>query len=387
MTTNDNSLPTRNGIINLPNLGFNLDLLKKKAPNNEIIFMVKSNAYGHGELPIVKFANLEKGINFFGFASLREANFARKRLPFLEAEFIVFSDLFMVQKNMDWSLYAENRIIPVVHNISQLESLLNFNENNNASIPLYLMFNTGMNRLGFDTEEKDLGQILKLFNQRGITKIHHLMSHFGYSYSVKERNTSVTNQYTIFGKIKKFFQSHAVKINHTSMANSGAIEQGVALEETHIRPGLILYGPSSMLQKEARSSWNSKMVSTISCKILSKRTVKKGERCSYGLSQLPEDGILLVINLGYADGVPLSISNHPFELNGERGQFFGRVNMDMTFLFFPQVEDVNFCQEGDVINLWDENPESFYRFIGKDIHPYAVLCSMQMPRLQLEYLT
>ena len=44
----------------------NVSLLRKIAPNNEILFMVKANAYGHGMVELVRYAVSELGIKEFG---------------------------------------------------------------------------------------------------------------------------------------------------------------------------------------------------------------------------------------------------------------------------------------------------------------------------------
>jgi len=79
--------------IDLNLLAENYQLLKKICKNNEVLFMVKAEGYGHGLLPIVRFAASELKIKEFGCATLGEARLLREELPDLDYEVYVFSDV------------------------------------------------------------------------------------------------------------------------------------------------------------------------------------------------------------------------------------------------------------------------------------------------------
>ena len=58
--------------INLNNLIYNIEQIKKKSGNSEIIGVVKANAYGHGAVEISKVL-LNHGINRLAVANIVEA--------------------------------------------------------------------------------------------------------------------------------------------------------------------------------------------------------------------------------------------------------------------------------------------------------------------------
>ena len=60
-------------VVDFSLLESNYNALVQMCPHNDVIFMVKANAYGHGLEPIVHFAHDELGIREFGCASLEEA--------------------------------------------------------------------------------------------------------------------------------------------------------------------------------------------------------------------------------------------------------------------------------------------------------------------------
>jgi alanine racemase len=83
------------------------------APEKEVLFMVKADAYGHGMIPIVKFSHEKLGIKEFGVATLEEALKLRKELPRSQFEIYVFSDLQLpITENKE--KFKQNRIIPVI---------------------------------------------------------------------------------------------------------------------------------------------------------------------------------------------------------------------------------------------------------------------------------
>ena len=129
--------------VNLEKLKNNIIDLKKHCPQNQIMFMVKADAYGHGMIPIVRYSQTECEINQFGVATLDEAINIRHELPDLDNELYVFSNLNLEENS---SLYAEMNIIPVLSSISMLDLFLK--NNYLKGVPLVIKLNTGMNRLG-----------------------------------------------------------------------------------------------------------------------------------------------------------------------------------------------------------------------------------------------
>ena len=122
-------------------IGQDFEQIKKIAPRQSILFMVKADGYGHGMIPVARFACVELGIKEFGCATIQEAMNLREELNDLEFDIYVFSDIQIeLHENVD--IYLKKRIIPVISNVSELEYLLTNPEFRN--FPLCLKFNTGM---------------------------------------------------------------------------------------------------------------------------------------------------------------------------------------------------------------------------------------------------
>src|SRR5690606_4418759 len=134
-----------------------------------------------------------------------------------------------------------------------------------------------------------------------------------------------------------------------SVSNSGAIEQKIGFEFSHVRPGIMLYGPQSYPNPSLEEK--TKLISSLRSYILKKRFFKKGEPIGYGRSICPHDGVVLYLALGYGDGLLIYMSGLKFKISGVESLMLGRVNMDVsTFLISEEKSDI--FKEGEEIYLW-----------------------------------
>lgn len=311
--------------IHLNRLDDNYEQLKKIAPHNEIIFMVKANGYGHGILEIVSFAYYELGIKNFGVASVGEAKLIRQMLPKILVKLYVFSDLDLLGSK---ELYTEYNITPVISYIDELKEFLESSDFKHT--PLVLKFNTGMNRLGIEYDE--LQKVIELLKKHARLSIDHLMTHFANSYLPLKKEDKTHRQFDLFKKIKQELKGAGLSVLEDSVANSGAVEQQFGLECSHIRPGLMLYGAKS----HPKSSWQGKCISDFKTVVLKSVLFKKGMPIGYGSQPCHEDGTVLYLPVGYGDGVFTYYSGKKINLYQRQAKILGRVNMDITSIFFEK---------------------------------------------------
>jgi alanine racemase len=368
-------------IVDLNNLKYNHDQIKKIAPHSKILFMVKADGYGHGMISVARFACTELGIQEFGCATIKEALSLREELNDLEFDVYVFSDIQLeLHENAD--IYLKKRIIPVISNVSELEYILQTSEFRN--FPICLKFNTGMNRLGLGLEEQD--EVISLLNSAKRNSIYHLISHFANgSFSMIEDKYN-QNQINNFNMIKKKFSEAGIILERTSQANSGSIEQKNGVEsDTHIRPGLMMYGPSS-LNEDIKSTghFNGKLVSKLETYILRTFDVTAGTPVGYNSTPCPEDGLIAILAIGYGDGFSNRYSGVKLLHNGFEGYLIGRVSMDMAHVFFPK-EARGHIKAHEVFTIWGEQGADLVKF-SKETKtiPYELFCSI-LPRIPRVY--
>ena len=344
-------------------LASNYEVIQSLAPQARILPMVKANAYGHGLQKISQFLLHECLAPALGVASLGEALEIKTDRPVW-----VFSETLLQPQ---FASHFKKNIYPVVSDLTGLEFFLSAPEF--KTHPLMIKIDTGMNRLGIAREEWPEAQ--KLIVQSGRKSIQHLMSHFATSYYQQKAGDMISRQMQCFREAQSFFAS-SFTIEETSMSNSGAIEQGLMVEESWVRPGLMLYGPGSFKTQ-------TKMISRFSTRVMKLKAYERGTPIGYGVYVTPEAGLIALLPIGYGDGFFTQSSGFNLKINGIEGKVFGRVNMDMTAVFFKQ-EAAGKIKVGDEVVLWDENPQELLDWATQmQTHSYQAMCgiSSRIPRV------
>lgn len=364
-------------VINLAFLEENFIELRKLQPNKEVLFMVKADAYGHGLIPIVEFSCMHLGVNAFGVASLDEAMSIRKDLPELLCDIYVFSEVALELKN-NLELYENLRIFPVISSHNDLDIFLSKSEL--KYFPLCLKFNTGMNRLGFSCEESL--EVAEKIKNKGRSEVFHLMSHLANASMPLNKNKRNIVQREKFEKLKEDFKNSGLNILHSSIANSASLEQGLQSNDDYIRPGLMLYGSSSLSPKHKDLSlWKGHTISSLETTILRKFPVKKGDPLSYGSTPCPENGNIIILPLGYGDGVSTSYQGARINLGEHEGHICARVCMDMTTVLLDENVDL---EEGQRVTLWGHESGSLNRLSEQTkVIPYELVIQVtaRVPRI------
>jgi len=352
--------------VDLHLLGENVQAIKKLAPGASVIAMVKADAYGNGLLPVSRALSDNYGVKTLGCATLSEGVQLRKNL---ESEVFVFSDTELKDDALRRA-YDDPGLIPVIHLKSDLEVALNCL----PKVPLVLKLETGMNRLGLTLE--DLEPFLPDLRSRGV---RHLMTHFSCSYQDLKEKDKTHRQFELFNSMKKYLMDERVSIEETSVANSGAIEQGFGVVETHVRPGLMMYGPPSVMPQR----WRGHQISRLVTKVLKTFCVKKGTPVGYGIFVAPEDLYMAILPVGYGDGILTYASGVNLTVNGIPGRIFGRVNMDMTFVAFDMSHEGK-LKENDAVEIWNHDNRVINDIAEQmKTHAYQVMCaiSSRVPRI------
>jgi alanine racemase len=192
-----------------------------------------------------------------------------------------------------------------------------------------VMVDTGMNRLGVSGAEVGAGLLDGL-------AIDTLMSHL----ACADEDSAMNEEQ----RARLAAVAARTAARRISLANSAGIALGAAYHFDLTRPGLALYGgvPRATLG-------GVRQVVHPEAQVLQRRRVAAGETVGYNATwRATEDGEVAIVNLGYADGYPLSLSNYGSALGG--GQtlpVIGRVSMDLVALEVSGAD----VGEGDWVTL------------------------------------
>lgn len=178
--------------------------------------------------------------------------------------------------------------------------------------PCALMFDTGMNRLGL----AEVGDFAEL-------NVAIVMSHL----ACADTRTHPMNGLQL-EKAKRIFEKFSG--SRTSLANSAGVYLGPNYYFDQVRPGIGLYGGTVT---DTPGVEVTRPVVSVHAPLLQVRDVKAGETVGYDATFTAErDMTVGVAAIGYADGLPVALSNAEgvAGFRGDDVDIVGRVSMDLT---------------------------------------------------------
>jgi alanine racemase len=299
---------------------------------------VKANAYGHGLIECSKIF-LKAGADYLCVNAVFEAEELRKagiKSPILIIGYTPLSDLKkVVQLKCDLIVYNEETI-KALGKIGR-------------KVNVHLKIETGNHRQGIRLE--DLHKISVELKRYKKIQVAGISTHFA---NLEDR---VNHQYALY-QLKEFKKAihlteadgHAPHYLHT--ASTAAV---ILLPEAHfnfVRIGIGAYGlwPSKkteLASKRAGIDIELKPALTWKSIIAQVKGVKKGSLIGYGCTyEMPRDGRIAVVPVGYYDGYVRALSSRGQVLiNGKRASVIGRVCMNMIMVDVTDIPDVKLEDE------------------------------------------
>ena len=331
--------------INLDHLYHNYSTLKSLAGADRFFCpMVKANAYGHGDVQVSQFLQ-DLGADVFGVCLIEEGHLLRQ--SGINSEILVFRgfDKNGAQKILDLQL------TPVVGTWQQIESLeLAADE----PLKVHVKFNTGMNRLGFNTDQHE--KLKHYFKNSKKLKLSAILSHYHSGEDAISTQGHSFKQTHEMSLLVDYFSD--LDIDFHLLNSAGISSLARARQENNsnhflenkrwgFRPGLSLYGYDPL---KAQMNLELKPVMTLKSVVNNIRVVKAGETVSYGAQWVAkQDSLVAVVPIGYADGVHRLLSNRGKALfAGKEVPIIGRICMDFLML------DLTSAITADQVNKYDE---------------------------------
>lgn len=320
-------------VIDLSALRHNLSVARRQAPGARSWAVVKANAYGHGLLRAARAFAESDGLALVepeGAVLLRQSGW-KKPILLMEGCF----------DRADVSAVIEHGLQTVVHTPEQIGWLSAMRAD--KPVDVWLKLNTGMNRLGFRTEDA-AGAIANL------QRIPHVrmagtMTHFANADDPANLRLSVAEQERRYG------MAMAGVPGEHSLANSAAdlLHPGVAAD--WIRPGIMLYGASPGTMPAAAFGLRPAM--TLKSEVIALQRIAPGDAVGYGSTFVAERPMTIaVVACGYADGYPRHApTGTPVLLHGIRTGLLGRVSMDMLTIDATGVPQAGV---GSPVTLWGD---------------------------------
>jgi alanine racemase len=281
----------------------NLRLIASFAkPTRGVLAVVKADGYGIGAQKLVSIIDNPQ-VWGYAVATVGEGAILRS--------YSVLKPILVLRPASadDLSACKDYNLVPVVDNASLLKRF---------QLPFHLEIDTGMGRSGvrWDDEES-----LKIFSQCAPEGV---FTHF---HSAESDPNVSEEQFCRFNSALAYFNVKPQYIHYSNSAGSMLPFPSADL----IRPGIFLLGVGSGIEGV---SVRPKPVISLKARIISVRTVSKGDSVSYDASWVAmKDSRVATLGIGYADGIPRSLSNNFSVLvGGRRCPIVGKVTMDMTMI-------------------------------------------------------
>lgn len=317
---------------------------RRMGPDTRIVGVVKSDAYGHGMIPVAHELAC-CGAHFLAVSKFWEARELREsgiRLPILTL-------LGLEPSEMEEAIFREIR--PVIFRMDHARLLSEAACRLNVPARVHLKVDTGMGRLGVPWDIAP-GFVNELLALPGI-ELEGVLSHFAVA---DERDKSYCEyQVGRFHDVLRAIASCGCTDCYAHIANSAGL---LDLPYAHfhlVRPGIMLYGssPSSELHRPAELH----PVMSFKSRILQLKEVPSGRPIGYGRTFTTlRPCRIATIPVGYDDGYPRLLSNRGQVLiRGKRAPVVGRVSMNMITVDVAHIPEAR--EDDEVVLLGAQGGE------------------------------
>jgi len=328
-------------VVDLDAIAHNVRVFREAASPAGVMAVVKADAYNHGVDKVAP-AMLDAGVEQLGVATLGEALQLRELLRAKEERYRhvpITAWMWMPTDDLRDVFAAEITIgIPsLAHARTLVEQAVR------ADVPVRasLMVDTGLSRSGVSPAEWEATvQLLAAHTEH--VNVTGVMSHMA---SADEPQSPANDlQATRFAEAIEFCRAHGLQVPRNHIANTPATLNRPEVRHQLVRPGVGLYGIDP-----AGAGVELKEAMTLRARVITTRVVPKGEGVSYNHTwQAQRDTRTAVVALGYADGLPRSVSGTmQVTINGRAYPQIGRVCMDQIVVELGSAEEPTDVQPGD----------------------------------------
>ncbi|MEV8437002.1 alanine racemase [Actinosynnema sp. NPDC051121] len=307
--------PRAEVVIDLDNLRHNVAYLDALAPHADTMAVVKADGYGHGAVEVAR-AAVEAGATWLGSCSLAEA------LTLRAAGLTVPILSWLDPAGTDYAPGVEQDVDLAASSLAQLEEISAAADRAGKRARVHLKIDTGLSRNGCPAAQWP--ELVERAAKTHNIEVHSIWSHLAVADEIGHRGTDA--------QAERFDDAYREAVAagldpRRHLANSAALITRPDLHLDLVRPGIAIYGLNPVpVPADLRP------VMTFRSSVALAKRVPAGESVSYGLSWTAQsDTNLALVPVGYADGVPRSLSNRmDVWLAGRRRPVVGRVCMDQV---------------------------------------------------------
>jgi len=338
-----------------------------------VLCVMKANAYGLGVLPFAR-ALAQTDTAGFGVAepfealqlidAMRTGELAEKPVQILSS---ILPDEIM-------PMIAAGVTLPVI-DLPTARLISSAARHMNAVAKVHFKLDTGMGRLGILA--KEASRIIRMVKKLPNLDCEGIFSHCPMAYAPD--NPFTDEQIDLFKAILSDLAKDGITFKKIHIAASDAINnfpRAIRRPFNLVRTGINLHGS---FDPNGQRTLNVEPVLTLKTRVAQVRTLPAGSTLGYGRTWcLNRPTRVATISAGYADGLPLALSNRSHVLiHGAVCPVIGRISMDYTTVDAtnaPQAKpgDEVICLGGS--GKGKVTPDDWGALKGT--HAYEIICSL-----------
>lgn len=366
--------------IKLENIRHNYKEVKRLVgPDVKVMSIVKANAYGHGAFRIAQALD-EEGTDRFAVAIMNEA--IELRLWGITKPILILG----WTPPEDYERALQHDVTLAIFSLQEAQKLSRIATKKKTNALVHLKIDTGMGRIGFQTDSHSLSEIEKILALPGLD-VEGIFTHLS---KADEKDKAYTEQQ--LGKFRDFVSEIESKTKVTfkvkHAANSAAIIYHPEAYFNMVRPGIILYGlkPSDgdHLDKiDLRQAFSLRTKAAYVKEVLPQTAIGYG-----GCYVTDSSSIIATLPIGYADGYSRLLSGKAQVIcRGQRVPIVGRICMDQCMVNVTNI--VPCLKQGEKMTLIGPDGEEFIsvdeiaEILGTINYEITCMISERVPRIYL----
>ena len=322
-------------------LRHNARALRELAAPAKAAFVVKSNAYGHGLVPVAR--AIEEYADALCVYAVEEG--LALRAAGVAVPIMVLGPTPV--ERLDEAL-AQQLQITLWDATTYLDTVANVARRHDTAFRVQMKIDTGIRRLGLDP--RDAAKAIERALRTPGIEIAGIFSHLASAEDLDSPFTlaQVETLESVLRAVQFDAQSPA-PVRHIAASAATMLWPQTRLDL--VRFGIALYGlwPSKQTRAAMPDGFRLQPALSFESRLIAARKVDAGTPVGYGGSyRAPHAMRIGVVPFGYADGVPRSLSNRgAFLVAGRRCPIVGRICMNMTLIDLGQTQ----ARPGDAVIL------------------------------------
>ena len=364
--------------VNLDHVGENIDSIASNLlPDTKIIAVIKTDAYGHGALPIAKELEHKDVVFGYGVATAEEAlqlknNGIRKPIIIIGYSFPSAYEE-MIVRDVRLTVFTPD-MLKEINSIAKRLGLI---------AKVHIKVDTGMSRIGIYPNDEGLDFVREALGYTNI-RVEGVFTHLARA-DEEDKKYALRQLNRFHGFVDRVREELGFNFDIVHCLNSAGIIELNEYCDTCVRAGIIMYGmwPSDEVRRDVISL---KPLLSLKSHITFIKKVPAGVQISYGGTyETDSETLVATVPVGYGDGYPRSLSNKGKVLvRGRRVPIIGRVCMDQFMIDVSDVPGVCIFDEVTLIGSDGEEcitMEELQHWSGMLNYELACLIGKRVPRV------